>query len=127
MKHTLVFPLDWKTVSKQRFSEVIQFARTNQINRIVLFMQIIAEQMKLDDVYFKLLELNGHYQANVNHWQPIPLTIETVIESKDTETALMNFIEKEHPQWIVVSTEAPYIGLSTLTNSARSNIQTVNL
>ncbi|MGK0365330.1 MAG: hypothetical protein ACI85O_002396 [Saprospiraceae bacterium] len=104
MKKVVLFPFNIEEDNKDRYTKAVNFARKNEAD-LVLFtaLQQEVDERIADEVYFHLLELNGHFQVQ-NGWQSIAeLKTERKIIKGEFYENLENVVNEKMPSWIIGS------------------------
>lgn len=104
MKKVVLFPFNIAEDNKERYTKAVKFAHKNEAD-LVLFtaLQQSKEEEISDDVYFHLLELNGHFQVQ-NGWQSTPtMHTERKITQGEFYENLEKVVKEKSPTWIIGS------------------------
>ena len=104
MKEVVLFPFSIEEDNKDRYTKAVNFAHKKEAD-LILFTALEQEKTEkiLDDVYFHLLELNGHFQMQ-NGWKAVPnLKTERKITSGNFYNNLEKVAKDKMATWVVGS------------------------
>ncbi len=103
MSNEILFPFDLNNDNREAYAQTIQFAEREKLT-FLLFTAIPEShyETQIDEVYFHLLELEGYFQTNYNHWKGIPkVLIKRIIRKGDLLDNLKEVVAEKMPKYII--------------------------
>jgi hypothetical protein len=91
MGKIILYPFSIKQDNKVSYTKALNLAK--ELSAKVVCFSVAPDEGQLEETYFHLLNLNGHYQTTISAWKPLEIKVESVVKVGDWETTLSQYLE----------------------------------